>query len=801
MASESAPPSRQAPSSFDAPLGTSDRLTAVGAPPTREPDIGVTPSSATGRLTTAAALLVLAFLAIAYGTHTPSPVPASAPPSEFSAERAMAHVQQISQRPHPSGSADHARVREYVMTELRALGLTPAIQDVTGVGTRYAVAGRVQNVVVRVPGTASDGRAVLVMAHYDGVGAGPAAGDDGAGVAAMLETLRAIRAGAPLAHDVIALFSDGEEDGLLGAAAFVREHPWMKDAAVVLNFDSRGDEGPAYMFETGPGNLGVVRVLRHVSGVRATSLSTAVYRQLPNDTDLSEIMPLGLQAMNFGYIGRVDHYHTSQDDPTRLSRGTLQHYGSQMLALARAFGSGPLPMSRTSDAVFFDFPGLGMIVYGERWALPLAIVALLLVAIAVGRLVRRREPGWLRGILLGVSGTIASIVLASAAAYGFSVAIARMHASLGGTPEFSTVYLGAATLLVIAVVAASYAFVRRWATPADALIGALVVWALLAVIVSALAPGVSFLFAWPLLAATPAALQAAETGRPGPASRWIAAFVMIFLFVPTVYGIVGIALGLAGPGTVAVGVLGALGGWLIVPLLETLGGARRWSTALYALAGCVVMSCVGLATVRTTDARPVGASLVYAADADGKAYVTGYDFGRPGRRWVTDAVASLRAPTSDAPPWVFFAGARRPVAIAPSPSTPLEAPTGTIVSDSTSGDRRHVTLRVRAAAGTLNVLMVADSGAVLASAVDGRPVDAQRYRRPSARWVLQYVAPPESGFLLVLTMPAGTHPAIDLTARSSGIPALPGVTLPARPAGVIPVQTGDMTVVHRRIVL
>jgi acetylornithine deacetylase/succinyl-diaminopimelate desuccinylase-like protein len=58
------------------------------------------------------------------------------------------------------------------------------------------------------------------------------AGDDSAGIAAILETVRALRAGGPLAHDVIVFFTDGEEPGMLGAAAFVREHPWAKDACI-----------------------------------------------------------------------------------------------------------------------------------------------------------------------------------------------------------------------------------------------------------------------------------------------------------------------------------------------------------------------------------------------------------------------------------------------------------------------------------------------------------------------------------------------------------------------------------------
>ena len=70
---------------------------------------------------------------------------------------------------------------------------------------------------------------------------------------------------------------------------------------------------------------------------------------MPNDTGLSEVELLGLQAMNFAFIGRVDHYHTTQDDPAHLDPGSLQHHGHQMLALVRAFANGPLPLTRRND--------------------------------------------------------------------------------------------------------------------------------------------------------------------------------------------------------------------------------------------------------------------------------------------------------------------------------------------------------------------------------------------------------------------------------------------------------------------
>ncbi len=223
-------------------------------------------------------LLLTCAGAYAYANHVPGVVPASAPATEFSAERAMAHVRGIAGRPHPIGSAEHRVVAEYVVSQLRALGLEPEVQEATAVGTRYAAAGRVRNILVRVPGTdsAASRHAVLLMAHYDAVPAALGAGDDASGSAVLLETLRALTASPRLRHDVVALFADGEETGLLGAAAFVREHPWARDVAVTLNFEARGTHGPSLMFETGPGNLDMVRALRRVGGGRATSLSTFV---------------------------------------------------------------------------------------------------------------------------------------------------------------------------------------------------------------------------------------------------------------------------------------------------------------------------------------------------------------------------------------------------------------------------------------------------------------------------------------------------------------------------------------------
>src|SRR5919106_2254367 len=99
--------------------------------------------------------------------RTPAPLPATAPAGAFSAERAMTHLRAIAQRPRPSGSAEHARVREYLVTALKALGLEPQIQETTGIGTRNPVVAHVLNVLARLPGRNPGGPAVLLAAHYD----------------------------------------------------------------------------------------------------------------------------------------------------------------------------------------------------------------------------------------------------------------------------------------------------------------------------------------------------------------------------------------------------------------------------------------------------------------------------------------------------------------------------------------------------------------------------------------------------------------------------------------------------------
>jgi hypothetical protein len=63
----------------------------------------------------------------------PTPLPVDAPATEFSAGRVTQDLEVIARDPHPMWiSVDHAAVSDYLLAQIRALGLEPQVQDTFG---------------------------------------------------------------------------------------------------------------------------------------------------------------------------------------------------------------------------------------------------------------------------------------------------------------------------------------------------------------------------------------------------------------------------------------------------------------------------------------------------------------------------------------------------------------------------------------------------------------------------------------------------------------------------------------------
>jgi hypothetical protein len=357
----------------------------------------------------------------------PGPIPAAAAPQDFSAARALDQIRAIARKPHPPGSAEHQRVRDYLVAELTKLGTAPELEAGFASITlgKFHGEGNVENIVARLPGSGNT-RPVMLAAHYDSVTRGPGASDDGNGVAVLLETLRALRAGPALRNDVIFLITDGEEKGLLGAQVFMRDRPWRGEPGVTqpdvtqpaetqpgvtqpaetqpgvtqpaetqpgvtLNFEARGTADNAFMFETSAGNEWLIRDLQSaVPQADAMSVAYEIYRRMPNNTDLTIFKRGGLAGMNFAYIGRPEFYHTAQDDVAHLDPRSLQEQGRYALSLARRFGNEDLSRKHSGDAVYFPTPFTSLIVYPASWVKPIAWLAVAGLAAALA-------SGWKRG--------------------------------------------------------------------------------------------------------------------------------------------------------------------------------------------------------------------------------------------------------------------------------------------------------------------------------------------------------------------------------------------------------------------
>ena len=451
-------------------------------------------------------LIVFAcFVALAFTTIAldgpPRPLPEQAPVSAFSAGRAMKHLSVIARAPHPIYSAEHDAVRDYILRALREIGLAPQVQRITGEDQGLEIEGALENIACRLQGSSRGEKAILLVAHYDSVDAGPGASDDGVAVAALLETARALKSLPQLKRDIIFLFTDGEETHLMGARAFVAGHPWAKDVGIVLNFEARGIRGPSIMFETSDQNGWLIRHFgQAVSHPVANSLSYEIYKRMPNNTDFTVFRHAGYSGLNFAFIDGLAYYHSKFDSIENVEPGSLQHHGDYMLELAREFGNTTGDEAKSANMVYFDVLGMALVRYsGPIGAIFLGFAAAMAFAVLyVGlRAQRLRVGGCMLGLLGMVSGVIVT-VLGAWISYQLAYS-AHSHRIYAGLRHHPGLYTSAFCALGLACAMALYAGLSAKINTLHLLVGCCLGWLALTLVMSWYFPGGTYLFLWPLL--------------------------------------------------------------------------------------------------------------------------------------------------------------------------------------------------------------------------------------------------------------------------------------------------------------
>ncbi len=334
-------------------------------------------------------LLIGLFLISIFSVKIQSPPPIigkTGPLEAFSAMRAIEHLKIIAQAPHSSGTAAHEEVRKYIVNYCEEMGLEVSIQDTMAArkwGSTLS-ASHVKNIIARFKGKRANAKHLLVLSHYDSQPNTPGAADDGAGVVAMLETIRALSLGAPLEHDVLFVFTDQEESGLLGAEAFVNTGSLATNTGVLLNFESRGNKGVAYTFEVNEENGWVIKhFAKGAPYPVANSMAYEIYKIMPNDSDFSMFRKGKYTGVNQANIDGFANYHSMTDIVENIDPRIVQHHGSNMLGLIRHFDQQDLDNTKADDVNFFNPVGRWLWYFPAFLNIPLILLCIGLVILLI----------------------------------------------------------------------------------------------------------------------------------------------------------------------------------------------------------------------------------------------------------------------------------------------------------------------------------------------------------------------------------------------------------------------------------
>jgi hypothetical protein len=365
-------------------------------------------------------------------------------------DRAMQHVAALVELgPRPGDGARSRQAAAYIESQL------PGPVERVAVGRVELPALEVLGATVRVAHTANttdpnlvvrfgprEGKALVVMAHYDTVKTSPGAVDNAAAVGVLLELARVL-ASEPPPQPVWLVFTANEEVGLVGAEALAAQHANEVELAIAL--DLIGGDGALSLNGAseliGKAEMRWLANAAHRGGVvvRAPLTHRVISRWWPQAerSDHAAFTRRGVRAFhlyNRGHDGEwIDRaYHSERDGLPRVERAAVDELGR----LLRAVAASPVP-AHGGDG--FWLPVAANTIVSRGW---LVFGCWLLAVITTVLLVRLRgaratAPGRHAGLLAGIG----CFVVATAVVFALERA--------GATEQHPASWLHAPTRAVI----------------------------------------------------------------------------------------------------------------------------------------------------------------------------------------------------------------------------------------------------------------------------------------------------------------------------------------------------------------
>jgi len=555
------------------------------------------------------------------------------PKTEFSTERALIHLKEISKKPHYVGTDAHTTVRNYLINALENLGLQVETQSQIAINKDWRSAVKAKNIMTRIKGTDANSKALVLLAHYDSaVHSSYGASDAGSGVVTILEGIRAfLEKGQKAKNDIIIIFTDAEEIGLLGAAAFVKHHAWAKDIGLVLNFEARGTGGPSYMLlETNGGNQQLIKAFNSAKSKFpvANSLMYSIYKMLPNDTDLTIFREDGnLNGINFAFIDDHYDYHTAQDTYENLDKNTLEQQGSYLTSMLSYFANTNLEnLDSDADNVYFNFPKLGLITYPFSWIIFMFILgAILFLGITFMGVQKMKltTPAMFAGFIPFLGSIFTSSFLAIFGWKLLKILHPQYNDILHGFTYNGHLYIAAFVALTLAIAFRFYQFYFKKYSAANLLVAPLFIWGLINLLVVIYLRGAAF-FILPVYAALATLAMLLFSKR----SRNFKIIMSMLLGLPTLVVFaplikmfpVGLGLKMLVISTVFTVLLFGL----LVPTIKKIRNTKKLSFLFLGLGILALISASFKSTYSELKKQPT--SLVYIIDADKEqAYFASYE--------------------------------------------------------------------------------------------------------------------------------------------------------------------------------
>jgi hypothetical protein len=699
----------------------------------------------------------------------------------------LGHLRNITGSPHPLGTPAHDQVRDYIVTALQSHGLTPEIHQATSILDVHELfrAADVQNILVRIPGTAPDGRAVLVASHYDSAPASHGAADDGASVVAMLELARLLQTGPRLPNAVILLFSDGEERGLLGARSFAASHPWANDVGAVINLEARGSGGRPVLIETS-GSAPLLADLLADSGapVYSASYVSAGYRRSGHDTDFSVFRQAGWPGYNLAFFDDPASYHTVRDTAERLNPASLALQANAVHRLTRQLAMTSLDsLKAQSGAVYTSLPGGWLLRYPETWAVFLPLAALVVCCVTAFRARKQlRLPRISQATWMILTGLIVSVVVLAGVNELLLDRLGRALVRWEQRDSFFVGAVGAGAAIALWCVS----IIANRVTRRELVMAFSAVLAVSSLVLCFALPSASYLLAIPALAGSVSASGRDDSGRSiFHTLFWLPAVV---LWAPT---IMLLATGLGVGGQLAILPLCFLLAVATASTQFALVAKLRWRLAAVLLAGSGALYIYGWSQAGFNDVNPASDHLLLAVNTEANTaqWVT---FDRNLDEWNRQLISRPQLSNLSA----FFGGGNSPVTASPAA---LPQWRGSRIERRRAHDRTvdlWLTPEAGASAVRFDVYSEAD---IRSASINGRAVQPRSGEQagPSqAKFTLVYFNPPSGGVPISLVLSKPEQIGIAVVDIRYG--ALSGM-IPPRPPHIIPASENptDCALVRR----